>query len=248
MRAGTECFSFTTQFLLKNPWATLLSRVYLSLAMVQEKSHVSVTTNTPTFSIPLKKNSETQSSCRKSERPCSVQIFFFEQTENLLYSTHKAGGCEWSTCLWWTTPNFSNTYSQHFHVSERISMEDFSFYVQKDTRLEPPEDKTIPRKKKRKKEKEFCGHFWWSFLEFLTRWVPSQVFSFGTRWPTFESDLFFLIWGKITLKVLFPATQNQQRCFHHVMKNGAMPLSREPDRCTQVRYASVINSVNITDD
>ena len=27
-----------------------------------------------------------------------------------------------------------------------------------------------------------------------------------------------------------------------------MPLSSEPDRCTQVRYASVINTGNVTDD
>ena len=31
-------------------------------------------------------------------------------------------------------------------------------------------------------------------------------------------------------------------------KNGAMPLSSEPDRCTQVRYASVNNTGNVTDD
>ena len=35
---------------------------------------------------------------------------------------------------------------------------------------------------------------------------------------------------------------------HHVTKNGAMLLSSEPDRCTQVRYASVINTGNVTDD
>ena len=35
---------------------------------------------------------------------------------------------------------------------------------------------------------------------------------------------------------------------HHVTKNGTMPLPSEPDRRTQVRYASVINTGNVTDD
>ena len=72
-------------------------------------------------------------------------------------------------------------------------------------------------------------------------WYPGgqrlKVISFSWSWVKSPSKCF-----SNTEPTTIIASRDEKRC------NAPRPLSSEPDWCTQVRYASVINTGNVTDD
>ena len=106
-------------------------------------------------------------------------------------------------------------------------------------------------------------NLFYTMVQKSQKWPKTQIKG-GSCLNPLSAKPSFQLWypGGQRLKVIFfswSGVKSPSKCFSNTepttiiasrdeKRCNAMPLSSEPDRCTQVRYASVINTGNVTDD